>query len=276
MRLLDNFLKALKLTDNVPKRILLQTGAKHYGVHFGPTLTPMEESDPRFSKEPNFYFPQEDLLWKWSKEHNVGWTITRPGYILGAVPDAAINLIHGLALFAAVQKKLDRNLSFPADSRAWDTIKDLSSAALIGYHAEWAVLTPGAENQALNIADDSPFAYGKFWPVLASWYDIDYDVSEDDGSKYRTFKMPIEPPPRGFGEAGTIKSTWSFEEWAAQPEVHTAWQTLKKRYNLVTPRDPIENAKDFFGLVDTDVLGPWGRSIRYAAPGQPKVTLSTC
>jgi nucleoside-diphosphate-sugar epimerase len=262
VRLLDTFLKAIKLTDNVPKRILLQTGGKHYGVHLGPTLMPMEESDPRFVKETNFYFAQEDLLWKWCKEHNVGGIITRPGYILGAVPDAAINLIYGLALFASVQKELGRKLSFPSDTRAWETLKDLSAAALIGYHAEWAVLTAGAENQALNIADDSPFTYGKFWPVLASWYGIDYDVAEDDASKYRTFKMPIEPPPRGFGEAGTIKSTWSFEEWAAQPEVRAAWQTLKKRHTLVVPRDPFENVQDYFGLVDTDVLSPWGRSLR--------------
>jgi nucleoside-diphosphate-sugar epimerase len=275
VQLLDTFLKALELSNNVPRRLLLQTGGKHYGVHLGPTLMPMEESDPRFVKEPNFYFTQEDLLWKWCKEHKVGWSVTRPGYILGAVPDAAMNISYGLAIFAAVQKELGRKLAFPGDVRAWEALKDLSSAELIGLHAEWAMLTDGAEDHILNIADDSPFTYGKFWPVLASWYDLEYAVPESDTSKYRTLKMPIEPPPRGFGEAGMIKSTWSLEEWASEPEVREAWQTLKKRYNLVAPRDPFENPKDYFGLVDTDVLGPWGRSLRYVDPECIRI-LSMC
>ena len=263
MRLLDNLLKAIKLADSVPKRFLLQTGGKHYGVHLGPTLQPMEESDPRFTAEPNFYFPQEDLLSKWCEENTVGWNVTRPGYILGAVADAAINLVYGLAIYASVQKELGRKLEFPADIKAWEQTKDLSSAALIGYHAEWTVLTEGTRNEALNIVDDSPFVYGKFWPVFASWYGLEYGIPSEDSSKYRTFTMPFQPPPRGFGPAGEINSTWSFEEWASEPEVREAWQALKKRHSLVVTRDPFENAKDYFGLVDTDLLGPWGRALTY-------------
>jgi len=49
-----NFIAALKLASVTPKRIVLQTGAKNYGVHLGPALPPAVESDPRVMIEPNF------------------------------------------------------------------------------------------------------------------------------------------------------------------------------------------------------------------------------
>ena len=55
--LLKNFVGALKVAGVRPKRFMLQTGAKNYGVHLGPTKVPQEESDPRVELEPNFYYP---------------------------------------------------------------------------------------------------------------------------------------------------------------------------------------------------------------------------
>ena len=54
-QLVSNFVEAIKLADINPKRFLLQTGAKNYGGHLGPTKVPQEESDPRITLEPNFY-----------------------------------------------------------------------------------------------------------------------------------------------------------------------------------------------------------------------------
>jgi nucleoside-diphosphate-sugar epimerase len=53
--LLDNFLAALTLANIVPKRFLLQTGAKNYGLHIGRARLPAIESDPQPEHlEPNF------------------------------------------------------------------------------------------------------------------------------------------------------------------------------------------------------------------------------
>lgn len=84
--LLSNFLEAMKIASIQPKRLMLQTGAKNYGGHLGPTKTPQEESDPRVEIEPNFYYPQEDLVWKYCKDTGCGWNVCMPGPILGAVP----------------------------------------------------------------------------------------------------------------------------------------------------------------------------------------------
>jgi hypothetical protein len=115
--LLDNFLKALSIANIIPKRFLLQTGGKHYGLHLGPSAVPMMEDAPRVDHD-NFYFPQEDSLAKWSKENDIHWTVTHPGFILGAVREASMSVILGIAIYASVQTELGQPLNFPADADA--------------------------------------------------------------------------------------------------------------------------------------------------------------
>jgi nucleoside-diphosphate-sugar epimerase len=261
--LLDNFMAALTLTHIVPKRFVLQTGAKTYGLHLGPPLTPEAETDPRFLAVPNFYFPQEDHLWAWAKENGVSWSITVPGFITGAVKDAAMSVPYGLALYAAVQAELGRPVDFAGDVDAWDAENHMSSAKLIASHAEWVVLSEQTKDQKLNISDGSMFSFGKFWPILAAAYGAQYGVPETDDAKFTTVTMPDAPPPRGFGPAGKFRLSWSFEQWAKGKEVHEAWSRLKSRDGLVAVRDPFDgaNVKDVFGLLDAALLAPWGRSM---------------
>lgn len=82
--LLRNFLGALDTANITPKRFLLQTGAKNYGIHLGPTRTPHVESDPRVTLDPNFYYPQEDALFEWCKKHpGTHWNVICPAWIIG-------------------------------------------------------------------------------------------------------------------------------------------------------------------------------------------------
>jgi hypothetical protein len=230
----------------------------------------MEESDPRYLTERNFYFAQEDFLWKWCEENSTKWNVTRPCFIIGAVRETAMSIAHGLALYAAVQKELGEPLAFPGDIGAWEAEKHQSLAYLIAYHAEWAVLTEPAANQILNHADGGLFTYGKFWPKLASAYGIEYGIPEVDDSKFQTVEMPIAPPPRGFGPAGKFRIAWSFEAWAETPKVQDTWKALKEKYGLVAKVDPFDNVKDVFGLLDGEMLGPWGRSMRYVLRSDAK------
>lgn len=130
--LLDNFLGALKIASIKPKRFMLQTGAKNYGIHLGLTKVPLEESDPRVELEPNFYYPQEDSLYRYCHEEGVGWNILMPCAILGAVPDAAMNIAFPLAVYAAVCSELKRPLEWPSDINAWQTYSSQSSAMMNG------------------------------------------------------------------------------------------------------------------------------------------------
>lgn len=208
-------------------------------------------------------YGQEDALSAWATKHNSSWTVTRPGFILGAVPQASMSVVYALALYASIQKELGQPLKWPSDINAWDANKDLSTSKLIAYHAEWALLTDSAANQALNIVDDSRFAWGALWPIAANWYGISYQTPEEDPSKYGTLTMPRSPAPRGFGPAGKVNVTFTFTEWAERKEVKDAWEKIQERESLNKELSPWRNAKSLtecFGTFDAEVLGPWTRT----------------
>lgn len=172
----------------------------------------------------NFYYPQEDALSAWCSQHGTTWTVTRPGFIIGANKTAPINITYPLGIYASVQRELGQKLEFPSDVGSWDAIKDNTTATLIGYFSEWVVLNAAAANEAFNIVDDSPFAYGQFWSTLAGWYGMEHGLPDEDESKYVVVKLPTNPPPRGFGKPGLVKIGFSFEQWAKRPEVKDAWE----------------------------------------------------
>ena len=126
--MLTNFLGACDVADFQPRRFLLQTGAKHYGLHLGPNLIPQFETDPRVEYEPNFYYYEEDALWKYCSSHGVEWNVARPSFIIGAVGDNLLNHLYGIAVYAAVQAHLKQPLKFPASVQMWDCIVDQVSS----------------------------------------------------------------------------------------------------------------------------------------------------
>ncbi|CZS93291.1 uncharacterized protein RAG0_03649 [Rhynchosporium agropyri] len=262
--LLSNFLSALTLANIIPKRFVLQTGGKHYALHLGPTVIPITEDSVALRvPHSNFYFPQKDLLSSWALAHSTHWTIMRPGFIIGANQTAQINISYAIAIYASIQKELGLKLEFPSDIGAWDVNKDLTTASLLEYFSEWAALTPEAEDQALNIVDDSPFSYGKFWPLLAEWYGIEYDTPEEDEKKYLVVTMLRNPPPRGFGKPGEVKIAFSFEAWAKGDAVREAWERIQEREALnrmLNPWASRERLVAIFGALDADLLGNWART----------------
>ncbi|KZO91436.1 hypothetical protein CALVIDRAFT_602250 [Calocera viscosa TUFC12733] len=94
-KLLDNLLEGISAAGLHPKRVLLQTGCKGYGQHYGPIITPVVEDDrcrARVFHEANFYCSQEDVLWKFSKKHNVEYRQSWDKQILA--PQAADHVFH--------------------------------------------------------------------------------------------------------------------------------------------------------------------------------------
>lgn len=139
--ILNNFLGALTHASLSPKRIMLQTGAKNYGIHTGPAKTPQAESDPRPTDEPQFYFAQEDSLSKWClTQRETSYTIAMPSYILGAVPNAAMNAAYPLAVYCAVCKHLGEPLKFPSSFESWTRPMMQSTSKMNAYFEEWLAL----------------------------------------------------------------------------------------------------------------------------------------
>ena len=241
-------MEGLALSHILPKRILLQLGAKYYGVHLGPAATPQEETDPRVLIEPNFYYNQEDVLREFAQKHGIGWNITRPSWIPGAVPDAAMNLCLPLVIYATVQKHLGNKLEYHSDVAAWEANQTLSSAQMNGYLAEWAVLTDQAKDQSFNASDDCAFTWGKFWPKFAQRFHMDWSGPAEDPSLFNEVQTPYNPPPRGFGPPGQLRSRFTLVEWAKRPEVQQVWRELAEKYKL---RDSTLGEVDrVFGFAD--------------------------
>ncbi|KAJ9269486.1 hypothetical protein DTO212C5_4337 [Paecilomyces variotii] len=265
--LLQNFLDALVLSDTVPKSFLLQLGAKYYGTHLGPTAVPQEESDPRVHLEPNFYYPQEDLLKEFCQKHNCNWVTTRPSWVPGAVPDAAMNVVLPLAIYATVQKYLGQPLEFPADLTAWETAQTMSSAQMNCYLAEWAVLTPGAQNESFNATDDCAFTWGKFWPKLAAKYQMPWKGPDLDPSAFRESESKFNPPPRGFGPPGKQRVKFTLTEWAKRPEVQKAWKEIAAKHDL--RQKELWDTDRVFGF--TDIAMTWSIALYFSTTKAKKL-----
>ncbi|KAK6203804.1 hypothetical protein LQW54_008718 [Pestalotiopsis sp. IQ-011] len=250
MALLTNFVGAMRVAGIKPRRFMHQTGAKNYGIHLGPTKLPQEESNPRVGAdlEPNFYYSQEDFLSRYCREEGVGWNILMPAGILGAVPDAAMNLSFPLAVYAAVCAELKQPLLFPSDIASWQSYLSQSSAMMNAYMEEWAVLTPGAENQRFNVCDDSAFTWEGFWPHLAGWYGLEWR-GPADGAEYKETYTPHSP--RGYGPKGPIRTTFTFVEWAKRPDVREAWARLAERHGL--SQRELRDVDRVFGFLDGSI-----------------------
>ncbi|KAF3391200.1 hypothetical protein DPV78_010939 [Talaromyces pinophilus] len=258
-QLLVNFLEAQTLNKSIPKRILLQLGAKYYGLHLGPAKLPLEESDPRVLLEQNFYYSQEDCLKDFAQKHNIGWNTTRPAFIPGAVTDASMDLCFALGIYATVQKYLNQPLVYPAGFKSWTNVQNLSSAATNCYLAEWAVLTGAAENQSFNAIDGAPFTWESFWPQLADRFGLPWtgpDLSESASTQYHDVPFAsYDPPPRGYGPLSKAQAKFTLTEWAKRPEVAEAWRKIAKDNDL---RDKeLRDPDRIFGFIDVLLLIPY-------------------
>ena len=195
--LFTNFISALQQSALKPRRFILQTGTKHYGFYLGPAALPAFESDPRVQLDRNFYYEQEDTLAAYCQSVGATWNVARPSYIVGSVRDGTLNHLVGFGIYAAVQAHLGQPISFPGDFRAWDREQVQSTGLLNAYFEEWLALADRAANEAFNIHDGQSFTWGRLWPYLAQWYQVEWCPPEENVNKYRAMQLPCPKPPRG-------------------------------------------------------------------------------
>lgn len=254
--LVHNFLEGLAEASLIPERILLQLGAKYYGMHLGPTLLNLEESNPRVLLQPNFYYDQEDVLVAFCKKHGCGWNTTRPPWIPGAAPDAAMNLAYPLIIYACVQKHLGRNLVFPGDLVCWENPNVLSSAMANAYFSEWAVLTEGAKNASLNAMDDSAFTWSGFWPKYAAYFGLASEGPETAADSDYCEQVVASPPlPRGWGPPVVSRFRFKLTEWSKNPKVVKASGEIAEAANL--SKKHFGDVDRIFGFADVALLTAW-------------------
>ena len=155
------------------QHVTLVTGLKHYlgpfeayGVGVLPDTPFLEDAERRPVE--NFYYAQEDELSAASAAHGFTWSVHRAHTVIGHAVGNAMNLASTVGAYAAVVRATGRPFVFPGSVSAWNSLVDLTDAALLADHQLWAATTPAAADTAFNIVDGDQVRWRRLWPALAA------------------------------------------------------------------------------------------------------------
>ncbi|KMQ61582.1 NAD-dependent dehydratase [Chryseobacterium angstadtii] len=207
--LVRNLLDVLAPKQSV-KHVALVTGLKHYLGPFEAYAkegrlpeTPVREEHPRLPL-PNFYYAQEDEIYKASARDGFTWSIHRPHTVIGYAVGNLMNMGTTLAVYASICKETGRKFIWPGSPEQWNGVSDVTDARILAKQLVWASTTESAKNKAFNIANGDVFRWKWLWKRLADWFGIE---SEDFDGTVR----PLE------NELNNDKEVW---------------KTIAEKYNL--------------------------------------------
>lgn len=207
--LVRNLLDVLSAKKSV-QHVALVTGLKHYLGPFEAYVkagvlpqTPVREEHPRLALE-NFYYAQEDEVYKAAARDGFSWSIHRPHTVIGKAIGNLMNMGVTLAVYASICKETGRNFQFPGSGAQWNGISDVTDARILAEQLIWAAITPAAQNQAYNITNGDVFRWSWLWEQIAAWFGV---------------------TPKGFD--GTIHP---LEQEMAQDG--PLWETIAEKYQL--------------------------------------------
>ncbi|CAA0842344.1 NAD(P)-binding Rossmann-fold superfamily protein [Striga hermonthica] len=183
--MLANALDAILPTSKGLRHVSLQTGTKHYISFAGPTGGGEEarrysEESPRVEST-NFYYALEDLLReRLLRAHNVGWSIHRPGLILGCSSRTLFNFMGSVCVYGAVCKYLNLPFVFRGTRKCWEEMHvDMSDARLVAEQHIWASTSedPGVANQAFNVTNGEDYTWREIWAAIGARLGVDMTKS---------------------------------------------------------------------------------------------------
>ncbi|GAA5087773.1 SDR family oxidoreductase [Chryseobacterium ginsengisoli] len=176
--LVRNLLDVLSPKKSV-KHVALVTGLKHYLGPFEAYAkegklpeTPVREEHPRLPL-PNFYYAQEDEVYKASERDGFTWSIHRPHTVVGYAIGNLMNIASTLAVYASICKETGRKFIWPGSFEQWNGISDVTDARILAKQLVWASTTESARNTAFNITNGDVFRWKWLWKGLADWFEIE-------------------------------------------------------------------------------------------------------
>src|SRR6202790_3618765 len=171
-RMLQNALDAFAARDIPLRRVVLPGGAKSYGFNLGSFNAPAKESQPRLIA-PIHYHQQEDILKAWSENTGTAWTVLRPHVVLGPSLNSPMNLVTGVAAYAAMSRELGLPLRFPGRKEGWNSLQEACDAELFGRATLWALGSENAKNEIFNVSNGDVYRWRQLWNVIADLYQIE-------------------------------------------------------------------------------------------------------
>jgi nucleoside-diphosphate-sugar epimerase len=188
-RMIENLFAGLQ--EKPLQHVALVTGTKHYLGPFesyGQTAaeTPFRENAPRLPGI-NFYYTQEDVLFREAAARGFGWTVHRPHSIVGYAPGNAMNMGQTLAVYAALCREDREPFIFPGSLEQWNALTDVSDARIVARQLLWAAATPAAYGHAYNISNGDLFRWRWLWPQIAAYFGVEWQGPPAGGT------LPLEP-----------------------------------------------------------------------------------
>ncbi len=171
--MLANLMEALEQTATL-RHVQLMHGAKWYGTYLGSYKTPAREDDP-CPLPVNFYHAQQDWLEaRHALQSNWSWSALRPHGVWGFSTGSAMNLMTGIACYAAISKELGLPLRWPGNASFYDRLYQFIDVDLLAEAMVWAKRsTPAAANEAFNITNGDLFRWRQLWPRIATFFEME-------------------------------------------------------------------------------------------------------
>ncbi|KAL3476549.1 hypothetical protein BJX99DRAFT_270371 [Aspergillus californicus] len=240
--LFENFLTAI---DNVAgpslQRVCLQTGGKNYGVHLGPVEVPTCEEMARYEDHGlNFYYLQEDFMFKLHAQRTWSWNIIRPNGIVGFTPARnGMSEAITLALYMLICRELGEIPRFPGNKYFYEAVDDSSFAGGIADMSIWATTNEHTKNEAFNHANGDNYVWKYFFRRVGRYFDIEIpeqtqwpELGEGEGMAH-SFRMGEWAKDKravwervcdkyGGSKEAFDWGTWAFFDWS----VGKAWPTI--------------------------------------------------
>jgi len=169
--MLANTLAALGTTATLRHAVLV-TGLKHYLGPFEayaetPADTPFRESQDRLAYQ-NFYYDQEDILFRAAAEQGFTWSVHRPHTMIGYALGNVMNMGVTLAVYGSICRARKEPFVFPGSPQQYNGVTDITDARLLGRHAVWSATEPAAANQAFNTTNGDVFRWRQMWGRVAA------------------------------------------------------------------------------------------------------------
>ena len=154
------------------RHAVLITGLKHYLGPFeayasAPADTPFRESQGRLEHQ-NFYYDQEDILFRAAAEGGFTWSVHRPHTMIGYALGNVMNMGVTLAAYGSICRARGEAFVFPGSPQQYNGITDVTDARLLGRHAVWSATEPAARNQAFNTTNGDVFRWRQMWTRVAA------------------------------------------------------------------------------------------------------------
>ncbi|MGH6859059.1 MAG: SDR family oxidoreductase [Phyllobacterium sp.] len=172
LAMLVNVVNAVEPVAAGLEHISLMQGYKVYGAHLGPFKTPAREDDANHMP-PEFNIDQQDFLQALQKGKAWTWSALRPSVVVGFALGNPMNLANVIAVYASLSKEAGIALRFPGKPGAYDSLLEMTDAAMLARATVFIATNRQAGNQAFNINNGDLFRWSEMWPKIAGFFDLE-------------------------------------------------------------------------------------------------------